>query len=81
MSQLYFDEFGNEPDNNDAGKNNKIIEKMTAHQCADCLTLHDASFGDEKANIPTGTLFESLENTYQCSVCESPKESFVIVEF
>tara|TARA_B110000240_G_C13511051_1_gene459395 strand:+ start:1482 stop:2906 length:1425 start_codon:yes stop_codon:yes gene_type:complete len=81
LSQLYFDEFGNEPDNNDAGKNNKIIEKMTAHQCADCLTLYDAYFGDEKANIAPGTLFESLENTYQCSVCEAPKESFVIVEF
>lgn len=81
LSQLYFDEFGNEINDDESDKKNQKVEKITAHQCSECLTLYDANFGDEKANIPAGTAFINLEKTYTCSVCEASLESFKMITF
>jgi rubredoxin len=81
LSQLYFGEFGNQINENEIDKKNQKSEKITAHQCTDCLTLYDANFGDIKANIKPETPFEDLEDSYTCSVCGAFKESFEIVEF
>ena len=76
LSQLYFDEFGNETQDSETYKKNQKSENITVHQCTECLTLYDATFGDEKANIKPGTPFESLAESYQCSVCEASLENF-----
>jgi rubredoxin len=49
------------------------------YQCKYCLSQYDQRYGDQNYGIEIDTDFESLE-TYQCSVCDSPRESFVKVE-
>ena len=81
LSKKYFEEFGNESiDENNSEKNKQKIVKTTAYQCADCLTVYSDVFGDEKANIKPGTPFEELEDSYNCSVCESSIKTFKMIE-
>ena len=52
---------------------------VTIYQCSNCLTIYDQQYGDPISNIPVGTSFENLADTYQCHVCDSPKKYFVAV--
>ena len=54
-----------------------IPVKEFIHQCSHCLTVYDASTGEPDRNIPAGTSFESLPDSYTCSLCEGPKSDFV----
>lgn len=57
-----------------------IIEEITVEdfvfQCSDCLTVYDASIGDEEALIAGGIAFEDLPAQYCCPLCEAPKSTF-----
>jgi rubredoxin len=46
-------------------------------QCRHCMTMYDEKYGEPENNIPAGTSFESLPDTYQCPICENPKADFV----
>ncbi|MBS1524198.1 MAG: rubredoxin [Bacteroidetes bacterium] len=59
----------------DAGKSSQRL----AYQCKNCLNIYDEQYGDGLNGIPAGTRFESMDN-YTCSVCESPKDDFTIIQ-
>jgi len=80
LSKLYFEKFGNEITDEDSEKKKKIPEKTEVHQCSDCLTIYNAIYGDQKANIKAGTLFKDLASDYKCSVCDSPVTAFKLIE-
>lgn len=50
------------------------------YQCKYCKTVYDETYGDELNNIPAGTGFEAVGDDYSCSVCESAKDSFELIE-
>ena len=52
----------------------------TIYECQHCLTIYDEAFGDESNNIPPNTSFQELTDTYECPVCNAPKEDFRLLE-
>jgi len=46
------------------------------YQCPACQTTYDPIWGDSTQDIPAGTSFEDLPETYCCSVCENEKLTF-----
>lgn len=54
--------------------------KAIVHQCRHCFSIYDENFGDEWAGIEAGTTFDSLPATYQCSICNAPKEDFIVLQ-
>ncbi|WP_346883435.1 rubredoxin domain-containing protein [uncultured Algibacter sp.] len=76
LSQLYFEQLGNEIIEEKPTEDKKEVTKEDVYQCQDCLTIYNKVFGDITQNIAPNTPFESLPNTYECSLCESPKSSF-----
>jgi rubredoxin len=56
------------------------IKNEFVYQCCDCLSVYDESIGEPENGINTGTLFESLTETYQCPVCDTGKERFRKIE-
>lgn len=51
---------------------------VEVHQCKNCLTIYDESYGDIVNGIDAGTPFSSLTN-YHCPTCEAPKSDFEAV--
>ncbi|WP_183556719.1 rubredoxin [Mucilaginibacter sp. SP1R1] len=49
------------------------------YQCKSCFSIYDKTYGDIVNGIAAGTDFESLD-TYSCPVCESGKDSFILLE-
>ena len=52
---------------------------MTKFKCP-CKYTYDPEKGDPKQNIPPGTPFEELPDTWRCPRCKRKKEKFVQVE-
>lgn len=44
------------------------------HQCPDCFTIYDETFGDVLQHIEPGTPFHQLPPDYGCTTCGNPKE-------
>lgn len=76
LSQLYFDQLGNEKDVEKEARVQKEITELEVYQCQDCLTIYDEAFGDITQNISPKTMFKELLDTYECSLCEAPKTNF-----
>ncbi|MBU3026789.1 rubredoxin [Zobellia galactanivorans] len=76
LSKKYFDQLGREVEKTEAPKKAIEQETKTIHQCQSCFTVYDPLYGDSIAEIPVGTAFEDLPETYACSVCEAPKSQF-----
>ncbi|SFZ93651.1 Rubredoxin [Flaviramulus basaltis] len=76
LSQLYFEQLGieREDDTQQEVKKETIEEKV--FQCKDCLTIYNEAFGDITQGVEPNTSFESLSDTYECSLCEAPKSNF-----
>ncbi|MCI6279683.1 MAG: rubredoxin [Porphyromonas sp.] len=53
---------------------------MKKYQCPVCKYIYDPEKGDPTQNIPAGTAFEDLPDTWVCPLCKAPKKSFVPVE-
>ncbi|CCH02321.1 Rubredoxin-type Fe(Cys)4 protein [Fibrella aestuarina BUZ 2] len=49
------------------------------HQCPHCLTVYDAAYGDGLNDIPPGTAFADLPDTYACPTCDAPKSAMQAV--
>jgi len=59
--------------------NLKRKNNMTKFKCP-CKYTYDPEKGDPKQNIPPGTPFEELPDTWRCPRCKRKKEKFVPVE-
>lgn len=80
LSKLYFRQLNPEKELVDEAKPDaQNTGKVTIYQCSNCLTIYDQQYGDSLSNIPAGTSFDNLPDTYQCHVCDSPKKYFVAV--
>ncbi|APY12632.1 rubredoxin [Seonamhaeicola sp. S2-3] len=75
LSKLYFEQLGNERDNKETQETKKEVIEEHVYQCTDCLTVYSETYGDISQNIPPNTPFETLPETYKCSLCEAPKTS------
>jgi len=76
LSQLYFEELGTEREDEKVEITTKEMTEEEVYQCSDCLTIYNEIYGDITQNIESNTSFESLSETYECSLCEAPKSSF-----
>lgn len=54
----------------------EALQEKNTYQCNECLSLYDEEYGDIVANIPVGTTFQELPETWCCSVCEAPKAAY-----
>ncbi|HOX83960.1 MAG TPA: rubredoxin [Chryseolinea sp.] len=78
LSKLYFRQLNPEKELVEETKRETPQTRLTTiYQCSNCLTLYDQQYGDPMVNIPAGTSFENLPDTYQCHVCDSAKKYFV----
>ena len=77
LSRKYFGELGNAVTEISASatKKEKTIEEV--HQCPECLTIYNPTYGDAIQGIEKGVLFQDLPEDYCCSLCESPKINFI----
>ncbi len=50
------------------------------HQCPDCLTVYDETFGDCTNGIGAGLNFFELPEDYCCATCGEPKNKFVPIK-
>ncbi|WP_422360316.1 rubredoxin [Reichenbachiella sp.] len=80
LSVMYFDQIEDQPKSTPkkevAPTPTSVSER---YQCKHCLTIYDAQYGDEAADIAPGTTFDSLPESYLCPTCEAKKEEFVVV--
>jgi rubredoxin len=51
--------------------------RMDKWKCTVCGYIYDPENGDPDRNIPAGTPFEQLPETWTCPVCGAPKSQFV----
>lgn len=49
---------------------------MDKYICKICATIYDPILGDSEDNIPAGTPFENLPDTWRCPVCGSSKDKY-----
>ena len=75
LSQLYFEQLGTEKEEDFVILKKEITEE-DVYQCSHCLTIYKEKYGDITQNILPNTPFESLPDTYECSLCEAPKSDF-----
>lgn len=47
------------------------------YECRSCGYVYDPSKGDGRANIPAGTPFEELPETWRCPVCGVRSSQFI----
>ena len=53
---------------------------MKKYKCPACGYIYDPMEGDAEGDIPPGTPFEDLPESWVCPVCGVPKEEFEEVE-
>ncbi len=49
---------------------------MQKYICDVCGWVYDPAVGDPASNVPAGTPFEALPETYVCPICGAPKDQF-----
>lgn len=76
LSQLYFEQLGNETEDAPIPEAKKETFEGEVFQCTACLTIYDEKYGDTTRDIDPETAFKDLPDNYECSICEAPKNSF-----
>ncbi len=76
LSKKYFEELGNQNNENKLMTIVKKVENNEVYQCKSCLTVYNQQFGDAMQNIAAGINFNYLPDNYCCSLCEEPKSNF-----
>ncbi|MEP2025789.1 rubredoxin domain-containing protein [Reichenbachiella sp.] len=80
LSVMYFDQIDDQPTTVPKKKaEQQVVATTERYQCKHCLSIYDAQYGDEAANIAPGTSFDSLPDSYICPTCEAKKAEFVMV--
>jgi len=54
----------------------EVKPAMSKYECSVCGYIYDPAVGDPDGNIPPGTAFESLPETWVCPTCGAPKSDF-----
>jgi rubredoxin len=64
------------------GRNNGRghIYNMKKWMCLNCGYVYDQEKGDPEGNIPPGTAWEDVPETWACPDCGAPKDNFDMVE-
>ncbi len=79
LSRLFFEQLGEVPTISDLAIEETAVQAISqkeVYQCMDCLTVYDATYGNEAQGIAATTAFGDLPDDYVCSICDSPKSSF-----
>lgn len=50
---------------------------MNQWQCTICQYIYDPINGDPDGDIPAGTAFEEISETWVCPICGAAKDAFV----
>jgi len=50
------------------------------YQCPNCFTVYDPDFGDLLKNIPAGTPFKHLPDSYSCPTCDTEKNQMMEIQ-
>ncbi len=50
------------------------------YQCTVCEHIYDEAEGDERSNIPAGTLWENIPDDWCCPECGAVKALFELIE-
>lgn len=80
LSKKYFEELGNSILEVTTNTPKKEKKELDVHQCQECLTIYNSDYGDVIQGIEKGILFQDLPEDYCCSLCESPKNSYVVLK-
>lgn len=80
LSKKYFEQLGKAKVEKETRKKKNEISTQVVYQCQSCFTVYDKNYGDEKSGISAGTVFKDVQESYRCSVCDSPKGNFEKVE-
>ncbi len=76
LSQLYFEQLGTEREEAEVKAIAKETFEEEVYQCSECMTVYNELYGDITQDIEPNTPFDSLSETYECSLCEAPKSGF-----
>jgi rubredoxin len=49
---------------------------MKKYQCAICGHIYDPAEGDPTQNVPPGTPFEEIPESWSCPICGAEKSQF-----
>lgn len=80
LSYKYYDQLeAQKPQESSETEKEKLPRTHRKYQCANCLTIYDEQYGDAESEIPAGTSFLKLPDSYACPVCESPKSAFKLI--
>lgn len=76
LSKNYFKQLGHVESKKEETK--KATDQLTreVYQCSSCFTIYDEVYGDAKAAIAAGTLFNKIPENYTCPVCDGAKSNF-----
>lgn len=76
LSKKYFEQLGTPKETIAPRKKTEDTSVRSVYQCQSCFTIYDSLVGDKKSNIPKGTEFNKIPDSYSCQVCDSPKSEF-----
>ncbi|WP_162417476.1 rubredoxin [Cyclobacterium roseum] len=80
LSYKYYDQLEvRKPPGSTEGSGETARKPPRKYQCASCQTVYDEKYGDPASEVPPGTSFMRLPDSYQCPVCESPKSAFKLI--
>lgn len=76
LSKKYYEQLQTDKHTAANREMNTETPAKTAYQCRNCLSIYDATYGDELSGIPADTPFEKLPDDYHCPVCGTKKNHF-----
>jgi rubredoxin len=62
------------------GGNADKIGPTTKLECKICWHVYDPALGDEYWQIPAGTPFSALPDSWSCPNCDGKREEFLVLE-
>lgn len=80
LCQAYYTQLGTSALLAETEESPIIMPTHELYQCPHCLTIYDPLYGDSSCSIAAGVSFKDLPETYACNICETSKESFMLVE-
>lgn len=52
---------------------------MKKYKCVGCDYVYDPAIGDPDSDIPAGTAFEDIPDSWACPICGLTKEDFELM--
>lgn len=76
LSLVYYEGLTEDPSGSVEARTITDNIQKDLYQCSQCMTVYDPTYGDSMANVPLGTLFSDLPDSYVCATCGGPKKEF-----